>query len=290
MDLNALASFVAAAETLNFSQAAERRNTVQSAVSAQIRKLEDELGQTLFDRGRGRPIRLTAQGRALLTYAQRILDLSAEAADALRADRGDGALRLGVTVTLALSVVARALPAFAERHPRVRVHIHCDRSRALPAQLDAGTIDAAFMLDQGRRPGRRFVDSAPLVWVAGPDFTLAPNADVPLVFLTDGRDLRSHAFEALDRVGRRGFIAHTSPDPVGVRAFVMANLAVTVTPDVALTPPLRALGAAEGLPPLSRVQHAYHVGKPTDRAAADALGDILLAQMREERRRLDKRD
>ncbi|MEM6492028.1 MAG: LysR family transcriptional regulator, partial [Pseudomonadota bacterium] len=73
MDLNALASFVAAAETLNFSRAAERRNTVQSAISAQIGKLEAELDCRLFDRGRGRAMRLTARGEALLAYARRIL-------------------------------------------------------------------------------------------------------------------------------------------------------------------------------------------------------------------------
>jgi len=280
MDLNALESFVAACETLNFSQAAARRNTVQSAVSAQIRKLEAELGRPLFERGRGRAMRLTPQGEALLAYARRILDLSHEAVETLRAGGEARTLRLGTTVTLAQSIVARALPAFAARRPDLSLHIQCDRSEALPAALDAGAIDVAFMLDQGKRPGRSFVDSRPLVWAAGAGFTPSTAGDVPLVFLTDGRDLRRHAFDALDQVGRRGVIAHSSPHPIGVRAFVMAGLAVTVMPDIALAPPLRALGAAEGMPPLARVHHAFYRGRSADRAAADALAEILLSEIR----------
>ncbi|WP_300017433.1 LysR family transcriptional regulator [uncultured Roseobacter sp.] len=258
-DLNALESFVVAAETLNFSLAAELRNTVQSAISAHVRKLEDELGCILFTRGRGRPMHLTPEGEAFVIYARRILGLSDEAVKAVRGARTLRRIRLGTTVTLAMSVVTQALRQFAQVEPDVQIHIQCERSDALLALLDAGEIDVAFMMDQGRRPGRDFVESTALVWVGVAEFDKTSAQEVPLVFLTDGRDLRGYAFEALDRVGRTGFLAHLSPHPIGVRAFVLAGLAITVMPQTAVVPPLVNLGSALELPRLKDVALSlYH--------------------------------
>lgn len=263
-DLHALESFVVAADTLNFSMAAERRNTVQSAISAHIRKLEEELGCALFLRGRGRPMHLTPEGEAFVVYARRILGLSDEAVKAVRGARTLRRIRLGTTVTLAMSVITQALRDFAKSDPDVQIHIQCERSDALLALLDAGEIDVAFMMDQGRRPGRDFVESTALVWAGIPDFDMIDGQDVPLVFLTDGRDLRGYAFEALDRAGRAGFLAHLSPHPIGVRSFVLAGLAITVMPQTAVVSPLVDLAARFGLPQLKDVALSlYHDPRKT---------------------------
>lgn len=274
-DLNALESFVIAAETLNFSVAAERRHTVQSAVSTHIRKLEEELDCPLFDRGRGKPMSLTAEGEAFLVYARRILGLSDEAIRAVRGARATHRVRLGTTVTLALSVVTKALQLFAKIEPDVQIQIQCERSDALLPLLEAGEIDLAFMMDQGRRPGREFVEGTALVWVGTDTFEMPQSGDVPLVFLTDGRDLRGYAFEALDRVGRAGYLAHLSPHPIGVRAFVLAGLAVTVMPATSVTPPLVDLGARLGLPPLKNVALSLYRDPKTSSPDVKALATIL---------------
>ncbi len=274
-DLNALESFVVAAETLNFSATAERRHTVQSAVSAHIRKLEDELGCALFDRGRGKPMSLTAEGEAFAVYARRILGLSDEAIRAIRTARTPRRVRLGTTVTLAMSVVTRTLQQFARTLPNIQIHIQCERSDALLALLDAGEIDVAFMMDQGRRPGREFVEPSALVWAGTSDFELAARDDVPLVFLTDGRDLRGYAFAALDQAGRSGYLAHLSPHPIGVRAFVLAGLAVTVMPATAVGPPLVDLGARLGLPPLKDVALSLYRDPKTTVAEVQTLAGFL---------------
>ncbi|GIT90029.1 LysR family transcriptional regulator [Jannaschia pagri] len=268
MDLNALESFVLSAETLNFSQTAQRRNTVQSAISAQIRKLEQEVGHKLFDRGRGKAMTLTPEGRALAVQGRRILGLADEAVRSLDTARQARPLRLGTTVTLALSVVPEAL---AETAGQTRVEIDCDRSDRLLARLDAGDIDVALMMDQGRRSDRAMVVDMPLVWVAAHGFALAPDADVPLVFLTDGRDLRSHAFAALDRVGRRGFLAHLSPHPIGLRALVQAGLAVTIMPQAAVREPLYRVSKTAGLPALPRVALSLYRRTGADVPGTEAL-------------------
>ncbi|MCV3271309.1 LysR family transcriptional regulator [Roseobacter sinensis] len=278
-DLNALESFVVAAETLNFSAAADRRNTVQSAVSAHIRKLEEELGCALFNRGRGRAMSLTAEGEAFVVYARRILGLSDEAIRAVRAARTPRRVRLGTTVTLAMSAVTKALQSFAALEPDVQIHIQCERSDALLALLDAGEIDMAFMMDQGRRPGREFVEATALVWVGTDEVPGTTTGDVPLVFLTDGRDLRGYAFEALDRTGRVGYLAHLSPHPIGVRAFVLAGLAVTVMPATAVTPPLVDLGHRLELPPLKDVALSLYCDPKTASSEVKTLAAVLKEQL-----------
>ncbi|WP_170766449.1 LysR family transcriptional regulator [Ruegeria lacuscaerulensis] len=274
-DLNVLKSFVLAADTLNFSEAAERRNTVQSAVSAHITKLETELQRPLFLRGRGQPMSLTPEGEAFLVYARRILTLSDEAVETIRSARSRRIVRLGTTVTLAMSVVTDVLSAFAAERPDVQLHIQCDRSDTLLNRLDVDDIDIAFMMDQGKRPERNFVHSQPLAWVASPEFSIAKGADVPLAFLTDGRDLRRYTFEALDAVGRRGFIAHLSPHPIGVRAFVQAGLAVTVMPVSTVNQPLRILPTERCLPPLAPVALSAYRSANRNNKDINLLSDLL---------------
>ncbi|MGD1887728.1 MAG: LysR family transcriptional regulator [Cohaesibacteraceae bacterium] len=279
-DINALRSFVLAAETLNFSEVAARRNTMQSAVSAHIAKLEEELTCTLFSRGRGQAMYLTAEGQAFLAYARRILALSDESVDAMRSARSRRIVRLGTTVTMAMSVLPMALRLFSKARPDVQIHVQCDRSDALLGRLDQDEIDVAFMMDQGRRMGRDFVEGVPLVWAGGDGFVLEPTDDVPLAFLTDGRDLRRYAFEALDKVGRTGYLAHLSPAPVGVRAFIQADLALTLMPDVSVTPPLRIFGREIGLPDLKPIALALYRGKGVTSSDVDDLSETLQALVR----------
>ncbi|MEP3600840.1 MAG: LysR family transcriptional regulator [Stappiaceae bacterium] len=278
-DINALKSFLITTQTLNFTETAERRHTVQSAISSHIKKLEDELGRPLFARGRGQSMALTAEGHAFATYARRILDLTDEAVETIRNARTLRTIRLGTTVTLALSVVPEALRAFAREHADVQMHIQCDRSDALLARLDTGEIDLAFMMDQGKRAERDFVGNMPLVWAGGPGFQLAPDADVPLAFLTDGRDLRQYAFEALDRIGREGYLAHLSPHPIGVRSFVLADLALTVMPEVSVDRSLKVCGADSGLPPLKSIGLSLYRKTGFNSPYALALAETIQRQV-----------
>lgn len=275
LDLVSLESFVVVAENLSFSKAAERRHTVQSAVSAHIAKLEATLGVILFDRGRGQRVQLTTEGEVFLSHARRILNLSSEAIDAVRVAKTQPTIRLSTTVTLALSIIPKALSKFSESYPEVQIQISCDRSDALIRQFDAGLCDIAFMMDQGKRSSRVFVENSPLSWVSGPEFELDLSADIPLAFLTDGRDLRRFALEALDRVGRRGVITYTSPHPVGVRAFLCANLALSVMPRIAINSPLSIRGAEEHLPRLKNVAHSLYQQPHVSGPEVEALSSIV---------------
>lgn len=275
LDLNALKTFTLAAETLNFTTVAARRNTVQSAVSAQIRKLETSVGRALFTRGRGQTMHLTPEGEALLVYARRLLALSDEAVETVRTSQSRRIIRLGTTVTLAMSVVCDVLSAFAQQCPDIQIQIQCDRSDALLQRLEVGEIDVAFMMDQGRHPGRAFVHSQPLVWVSGPGFIMPEGLVVPLAFLTDGRDLRRYALKALDDAGQSGHIKHLSPHPIGVRAFVQAGLALTVMPQSTVAAPLQIASSIHALPPLAPIALAAYQAQTRVAAEVDMLLQLL---------------
>jgi len=280
IDLKHLESFVIAAETLNFSEAAKRVGTVQSAVSTHILKLEEAVGRSLFDRKQGQAMRLTAEGEAFAVYARRILALTDEAVESLREGRRNS-ITFGTTATLAASVVPRALEAFARDWPDAGVEISCARSGEVLRRFDAGIFDVAFVVDQGKRAGRVFVENVALAWAAGPAFTVPRDASVPLAFLSDGRDLRRYALTTLDRAGRAGHVAHTSADPTGVRAIVSANLAVTVMPRIAVTAPLRALSEADGLPEIGSLPLAAYQRVGVARKEVEDFAGCLLSQLRE---------
>ncbi|WP_179954036.1 LysR substrate-binding domain-containing protein [Denitrobaculum tricleocarpae] len=277
LDLKELESFVISAETLNFSETAKRRNTVQSAVSSHILKLEELVGQRLFDRKRGQSMRLTAEGEAFVIYARRILNLTDEAIDSIRQSRVQSVIRLGTTSTLAVSVLSGVLEDFALQFPKVRVEVSCDRSAATIRRFDNGDFDLAFITDQGKRPGRLFVENVGLAWVSGPRFSFDPAKSVPLAFLTDGRDLRRFAMNALDNAGQESHIAHTSPDPIGLRALVIANLALTVMPRIAAMAPLKVRSESDGLPSLGRLPISAYQRVGISRKDVEALGRALLS-------------
>ena len=259
-DLSTLQSFVMVADELSFTAVAEKRHTVQSAISAQIKKLEATLGQRLVSRGRGQNMCLTPEGEAFLVYARRILSLSEEAVETVQTANARQILRLGTTVTLAMSIVVEVLRAFSCERPDVQIQIQCDRSDQLVQRLEEGEIDVAFMMDQGRHRQRRFVHSMGLSWVSSPCFELPENAPIPLAFLTDGRDLRRYALRALDAAGLSGRVSHLSPHPIGVRSLVQAGLALTVMPSRTIVPPLIPAADEMKLPILSPIALAAYQG------------------------------
>ncbi|MGY4375300.1 DNA-binding transcriptional LysR family regulator [Bradyrhizobium sp. i1.3.6] len=135
LDPDLLKAFLAVAEHRSFTRAAQLLNRTQSAVSVQIRRLEERIGTKLFQRTRA-GVALTAAGDELLVYARRLLDLNAEAIDVLRARKRDAVVRLGVMDDYGTIVIPPLLARFAQNHPEIRVEIgdRPDRDDAGPAR------------------------------------------------------------------------------------------------------------------------------------------------------------
>ncbi len=187
MLIRSLEIFRAVVEAGSFSAAAERLHTVQSNVTAHIKKLETELGASLLHRRA--PVTPTAAGHQLLDYARRIVDLHDQALDRFRADGAPaGDLRLGSMETTAAVHLPALLSAFSDRWPAVSLHLRTGTTAEMLAEVRAGRLDAAFVAaeEAGDDLLLRPVFRETLVLVSGR----------PLERLPDGRALAQTAFLA----------------------------------------------------------------------------------------------
>ena len=255
LDLDLLRAFVAIAEAGSFTQAAQELGRTQSAVSMQIKRLEEQLDRRLLDRS-GRNVTETTDGRRLLGYAKRLLQLNDEALAQLLRPEVDGVVRLGTPDDYATCFLPGILASFAQAAPRVRVEVACDESIDLIGELEAGRLDLALVTRTSAMRGGEALRRERLVWCASPG-SLALEADpLPLALFPDGCLFRQLVAQAFDAQGRNWRVAYSSPSLTALAAAVSAGLAVTVVAESTVPPGLHVLGADSGLPQLSGVEIA----------------------------------
>lgn len=155
MDLVALQIFKAVAETGGVTKAAARLHRVQSNVTTRVKQLEQRLGTRLFHRSRRRLV-LSAEGRTLLDYAERLLRLSAEAEAALRNDAPRGTLRIGSLESTAATRLAPLLARFHRAYPQVRLELVSGTTGALVSEVLSGELEAAFVAEPFTAQGLQF--------------------------------------------------------------------------------------------------------------------------------------
>jgi DNA-binding transcriptional LysR family regulator len=143
-DPELLRTFLAVAQSLSFTQAAQRLGLRQPTVSQQIRKLEDTVGRTLFIRDT-RSVALTADGEAMAGFARSILAAHQQAVSYFTGSGLAGRLRLGVTDDLALTQVPRILRDFRQQYPRIDLELTVAPSANLQRRLESGHLDLAFI-------------------------------------------------------------------------------------------------------------------------------------------------
>jgi DNA-binding transcriptional LysR family regulator len=146
MELSDLHVFRTVVHAGGITRAADRLHRVQSNVTARVKRLEEELGVTLFLR-EGKRMQLSSEGKTLLGYADRLLALAEEARDALHDTGPRGVLRLGSMESTAAARLPAPLSAYHERHPEVTVELHVGAPRELTAQVLSGALDAALVAD-----------------------------------------------------------------------------------------------------------------------------------------------
>jgi DNA-binding transcriptional LysR family regulator len=191
MELRQLDYFVAVADEGHFTRAAQRVLIAQPAISQQIRRLEAELGEPLFDRDR-RHVRLTAAGRALLPHARATLAAAGRAKAAVRSLSGllSGQLTVGAFEGAPEGLLATALGRFRRAYPAVEVQAKEDYAAELLTAVQRGELDAAItgLPDAASPPaGVKVTELAiePLVLAVGPDHPLAGEPGIPLTRLRD---------------------------------------------------------------------------------------------------------
>lgn len=250
LDMDVLRTLVTAQELGSFNRAADHIGRSQSAVSQQIRKLEQQVGEPLFHK-QGRQLVLTDTGEMVLAYARRILDLNDEAVAAVRGRGAEGQVRFGVPADFAETWLPMVLGCFKHAHPAVRVEAVVDRNRRLLERLDKGELDLVLAIGSGTRSDANVLAPLPLVWigVAASKSVWPPDGPIPLAMYEPPCFFRHRALAALDQAGLPWRIAFTSPSLHGLWAAVEAGLGVTLRTAIGLPATLRVLDS--GLPALA---------------------------------------
>ena len=247
IDTELLRTLVAIADHGGFTRAAEHLNRTQSAVSMQMKRLEDDVVQRrLFER-EGRQVRLNSEGQVLLGYARRILNLHGEVLSTLREPHMVGAVRIGTPDDYVMRFLPGILSRFAQSHPLVQVEVHCESSAQLLQRQD---LDLSIVT---RMPGNeigQLLRQERFVWAEAQGFSPHQQSPMPLAMFNSGCFCRAWACNALDTQQRPYRLAYTSPSLSAIMAVVGAGLAVTAQLRSLITPDLRILGNHEGLPEL----------------------------------------
>lgn len=276
MDLTQLRTVVAVAEMNGFSAAAHSLNLTQSAVSAQIRRLEGTLGVQLFERT-SRSVALTDEGAALLPYARHVLHLAELATTAVSQARTPPALRLGITSEQAAHHLPEILDRLTAEVGDVPVEIECAVSTVLTERLAEGLLDVALTIRHGPGSTGETLGVEPLVWVGPPGIELDPAAPVPLACNPEGCIHRAHAIDALIRAGRSWTVRYMSDSPAAANAALTAGLAIGVKADHAIPDGCADVGTRLGLPDLGTVTVELHRSPTAVSPACRSLVEIVRA-------------
>lgn len=273
LDPELLRSFVLIAEGQSVTRAAERVGRTQSAVSMQMRRLEEILGEELLRRG-PRGLEPTYKGAWLLERARTLLALNEEIITTFRAPPIIGQVRLGSPDDYALQWLPGILARFGEAYPGIEVDVLCMSSEELAQRLAHGHLDMA-LLTEGHGSGGEEVWRGPLRWVGPQGSALHRRDPLPLAAAHPGCTWRRAALEALGREGRRVRVTYNSSTQSGCFAVVLAGLALTISTPTRLPPGLTWLGEAEGLPALAEMGIMLATGEvplsPGGQALAEAI-------------------
>lgn len=270
-----LRSFLAVVDTGSMTRAAERRRLTQPAVSLQIRRLEELLGTSLFQRS-ARSIALTSAGEMLLRQGRGLLAHHDSVVAQLCEPDIRGTVRFGSPEDFATAYLPDILANFSSAHPHVDLEVSCDLTLPLLDRFAAGEFDIVVIKREpsGGESGVR-VWREPLVWAMRTGFDLDREGPLPLVLSPYPCVYRARAIAALDSAGRAWRVAYTCGSLSGSQAAVRAGLGITVLPRGMVPDDLLALDEAPLLPNLRETQIALQSAR-TIPPAAEALREFVI--------------
>ncbi|MBY5409378.1 LysR family transcriptional regulator [Rhizobium leguminosarum] len=280
-DLDVLRTFSTGMELGNFAKAAERLGRSTSAVSAQLKKLEEQAGTPIF-RKVGRGLALTDAGETMLGYARRLLELNDEAAAAVNSVELEGWVRLGLQEDFGETLLPDVLGRFARAHPKVRIEARVVRNAELLERVISGKLDLALAWSDGTLTAHcERIGEVPMRWIGPaegqPGWQAASGEPMPLASLEAPCLLRSAATKALDEAGISWRLAFVSPSLGGLWAATAAGLGLTIRTPIGLPAKVRPLAPGTiGLPDLPKLGLVLHRAEAEPQHAAARLAELVL--------------
>ena len=279
LDPELLRSFVAIAETGSFTIAASRVFRTPSAVSMQIKRLEEHLGVSVFSRD-ARNVSLTPEGDVLLGFARRLIALNRETVSRFVSSDVSGVVRIGTPSDYGEAVLPGVLKRFTKTHPSVVVDVVIDQSTNLRKRFDAGLLDIALVscvADSAIERGEVVMEDR-IVWVGAKGGQAYLGDPLPVSMWDEGCVWRERAIDTLNKVGRRYRVAFMTAHASGQRTAILSDMAVAPMGESFLGPDMQILDADCGLPDAGSYELILKVGSdasPPVQAVADHFRSVF---------------
>lgn len=273
LDLTALRSFTAVADHGGVTRAAGFLNLTQSAVSMQLKRLEESLGVNLLDRS-GRRIGLTASGEQLLGYARRLLALNDEVCGRLTDQAFEGEIVLGVPHDIVYPAIPPVLRRFHAEYPRMKVHLLSSNTRDLKDLFARGECDIILTTENDCDPGGQSLVTLPLFWIGAPGGSAWQQRPLRLAFEVQCI-FRSRVQKALDGVGIPWEMAIESQHTRTVEASISADLAVHAMIKGMAPPYTEVIQHAGALPDLGSININLYSANPSNGQAVADMAEFV---------------
>lgn len=281
-DLDVLRTFVTGVEFNSFAKAADRLGRSTSAVSAQLKKLEEQVGTPVLTKS-GRGLVLTPTGETLLSHARRLLELNDSIFQTLHESQTAGTVRLGLQEDFGEHFLSDILRRFVQTYPSVNLEVRIARNAELLALLESADLDLALTWDTGHlSPYATRLGETQMHWIGARDVPLLAALDdssLPLIMFDAPCVLRSAATQALDAAQIPWRIALTSPSVGGIWAAVAAGLGLTLRTRIGLPSHLTVVS---GLPPVPSLGYVLHSNGDAPTPATQQLAALIKTSLQEQ--------
>lgn len=276
LDLSALRSFVTVADVGGVTRAAGFLNLTQSAVSMQIKRLEESLGLSLFLRA-ARKLALSPEGEQLLSYGRRMLALNDEALSLLSSTACEGEIRLGVPHDVVYPVIPGILRRMAQAYPRVRINLVSSFTLLMKQEFARGGFDVMLTTEEAPDPTAEVLSSRGLVWVGAHEGNAWQRRPLRLGF-KDTCIFRGRAQAALEEAGIPWEMATGGESEQAVEATVAADLAVSVRMLGSIPEGMEPIAGENQLPPVGEMKLGlYRATRRSDEAVDHLVGELRCA-------------
>lgn len=272
IDSDLLFTFATIADCGNLTAAADRLGRTQSAISVQLRKLEESLGTPLFVRS-ARGMALTTSGDMLLSRARPILSDIRETANLFLTPLS-GVIRVGLPDDFDELVLERILEQFSKRHPGVQVVARSGCTAGYLSSLQIGELDVAVCSGLEKLGGQT-LSKEPIVWTAkkGPIWTL--KAPVPLAVLDRPCYWRDLPADVLAAKAQAYNVVFQSSSFTSLKAALRSGLAIGILPKSSVTDDLVVLNRKDGFPDLPTSHRSIHISEQAPKEVAEAMVDAI---------------
>lgn len=274
LDSELLRTFLVVADALNVTHAAGLLGRTQSAVSMQVKRLEEAVGSELFDRG-PRGVELTAQAKRLLPYARRVVSLLDETQAAIRTTPIDGPVRIGIPEEYSTTVLPQVLAAFSERHPATEVTVMCGYSAQQLDAMDRDELDLAVVFDWNNATAGEVLAVDPTVWVTSKVHHRHQQRPVPIAIYWNSGWCRDFAIRSLTQHSIAHRVAYTCDTGGGLRSAVSAGIGIAPLCRSNIPPDCRELTLDEGFPPVDSSRVVLKLNPRRSGAAIDGLAAMI---------------